>query len=133
MCARINLRFVENWYNLLNDVEAGFLKMKEYIEQALLDAETANQKVKKLKQKALFNCDNYNILYSIIYYIIFRGFYNQWADLSSFGSEQEETIRTAGYYAIDAFNRTDLKIVSINGNYGYNSLNKILKLVKFFS
>ena len=60
MCARINLRFVENWYNLLNDVEAGFLKMKEYIEQALLDAETANQKVKKLKQKALFNCDNYN-------------------------------------------------------------------------
>ena len=46
------------------------------------------------------------------------GFYNQWADLSNFGPEQLETIRTAGYYAIDATNQTNLKIVSINGNYG---------------
>ena len=41
-----SFRFVENWYNLLNDVEAGFLKMKTDTEQALLDAQNANQKVK---------------------------------------------------------------------------------------
>ena len=58
MYLEIHFRFVENWYNLLNDVEPGFLKMKEDIEQALLDAENANQKVKKVEQKASINCEN---------------------------------------------------------------------------
>ena len=43
------LRYTDNWYNLLNDVEHGYLQMKQDIEQSLQDAESGTQKVSKNK------------------------------------------------------------------------------------
>ena len=48
-------RFVENWYNVLNDFEAGFLKMKEDTVLALQDAENAGQKVEQTKYQTWRN------------------------------------------------------------------------------
>ena len=61
--------------------------------------------------------------YSNIYFsftakqILTESYYESWANVSQFGTEQQKSIMTAGYYSINS-SISNLKIVSVNTNYG---------------
>ena len=53
-CSKLHdFRYTDNWYNLINDVETGYVTMKHDVELALQDAQNNGQKVQNFNAEEL--------------------------------------------------------------------------------